>query len=203
MSLRFSRFVCAAVAALLGGSVHVYAQAASTATERLQLSAFGGITGVYTGLARGRNLSVTAGADLEMRRFYHLNPALEVRGTLPFDNGRVAGERNLLGGIRLSGSFGRLHPYADVLFGRGELRYDPPALSYDRTFLYTQTTSNVLSPGIGLEFRISPSFSVRGDAQYQRYATPVTASGHTNSKPITAAVTYHFNFNRHAIGRGR
>lgn len=187
----------------LGSAISAHAQSASTANQRLQLSAFGGVSGVYTGLDRGRNLAITAGADLEARRFLHVNPALEVRGTIPLNSGAVVGERNLLGGVRVSGAFGRLHPYVDFLFGRGELRYDPPALSYDQTFLYTQTASNVLSPGAGLEYRVLPSFSLRGDVQYQRYRTPVTASGHVYSKPITAALVYHFDFNRHAIGRSR
>ena len=191
------------VPALLLGVPALHAQAVSTASERLQLSAFAGASGVYTGINSGRNLSITAGADLSLRRYFHVNPALEVRGTYPVDNGNVDGQRNALGGLRFTGDFARLHPYVDILFGRGEIKYSPALLSPDRTFLYTQSSSSVLSPGAGLEYDLSPHFALRADVQLQRYATPVLASGHLYSKPITGALTYRFDFNRHAIGGHR
>ncbi len=185
---------------LLLAAPALHAQATSTASERLQLSAFAGASGVYTGLNSGRNLSITAGADLTLRRYFHVNPALEVRGTFPVDNGQVDGQRNVLAGLRIAGTFGRLHPYADILFGRGEIKYNPPLLNQPQTFLFTQSTSNVLSPGVGLEVDLTPHFAFRADAQYQRYDSPIPASGHLYAKPITAALTYRFDFNRHAIG---
>ena len=40
------------------------AQVASTATQQLQLSAFAGGTGTFTNFDGGKNLDITAGADL-------------------------------------------------------------------------------------------------------------------------------------------
>ena len=174
----------------------LHAQATSTAAERFQLSVFGAGSGVYTGLNRGRNLSLTAGVDLGLRRYFGLNPSLEIRGTYPIDDGQVVGQRNVLGGLRVAGTIGRLHPYADILFGRGELKYNPPLLAANGTLLYTQTASNIFSPGVGADLTLSPHFSLLADLQLQHYSSPIPASGSFYAKPITVGVRYRFDFNR-------
>ena len=199
VSVASRRLLIAAIVVFSARIMH--AQATPTAAERLQLSTFAGASGVYTGLDNGRNLSLTAGVDLALRPFFHVNPAVEVRGMYPVNNGKVDNERNILGGLRFGGTYRRLHPYVDILFGRGEIRYTPPVYSRDYSLLYVQTTSNIISPGAGAELDLTPHFALRGDVQLQRYATPVTASGHLYATPITGALTYRFNFNRHAIGR--
>ncbi len=195
------RLLLPALLCLCASTLH--AQATSTASERLQLSAFGGVSGVYTGLDAGRNLSVTAGADLSLRRYFHVNPAIEVRGTYPVKDGNVDSQRNVLAGLRFSGSFHRLHPYGDILYGRGEIDYNPPLLDPPQLFRYSLSTSNILSPGAGVEYDLTPHFALRGDIQYQRYSSPIPPSGHLYAKPITGALTYRFDFNRHAIGGHR
>jgi hypothetical protein len=176
-----------------------FGQATPTAARALGISAFGGLSGVYTGLNSAKNLSITAGGDLSLRRYYGLNPALEVRGMYPVDSGSLVSERNILGGIRLSHPFARLNVYGDALFGRGELKYINGFIDPTGTIEYLQNPSNVFSAGGGVEYRLTDRFGVKADGQIQHYNTPVTTTGHLYSKPLTLAVVYHFNFGKYPI----
>ena len=183
-------------ACTLTASAH--AQVGPSAARPLQLSAFGGFTGNYTGLLGGRNLAVTAGGDLGLPPRFSLTPSLEVRGLYPFYNGHVDSQRNLLGGLKLAKPYGHLHPYADILFGRGQINYRPGGLpDPTQTFLYLQSVSGVISPGAGVDFQLSDTLFLKADAQFQRYATPVTTSGHIYAKPLTIAVVYRFDLKHH------
>ncbi len=175
---------------------------APTATQALALSAFGGVTGDFTGLEGGKNGSITAGADFEVRtrQLFSLQPAAEVRGTYPVKSGHVDGQKNILGGLRLSWHYGRLRPYGDILVGAGRLTYVQGLANPAHTLLYTSSDSVVFSPGVGAELRLTDRFGVEGDAQLQHYSSPVVSSGHIYAKPITFAVVYHFDRN-HLAGR--
>ena len=173
------------------------AQARPTATQPLRLSVFGGATGADVGLAATRNLGATAGIDAGFGSFFGLQPAIELRGTDAADGHVVSSEKNALIGIRIAHSFGRIQPYVDVLYGRGILYYGNggypnPAF----TLLYTHTAGNIFSPGAGIDLALTEHFSVKIDEQYQRVATPVTASHVIYITPLTFGVVYHFNFNR-------
>ena len=190
-------------------------QNAPTAKQALQVSAFGGLTGAYTGIhpnlpvtdvfgvivgttpapEQGKNLAITAGIDMTVRPFFGVSPGIEVRGTYPVNSGAVAGERNLLGGLRLEKQFRFARVYGDLLVGRGEIVYNPPFLDVGAQLFYLQNISNVISPGGGAEVDLSRHFALRGDIQYQRYAAPVPA-GHVWATPVTAALVYRFDFNR-------
>jgi len=179
------------------------AQSGPTAVQPLQLSAFGGLSGVLTGLApsvvsastpQGKNLSITAGVDLGLLSHHGIRPTIEVRGTLPVDKGVVDAEKSVLFGGRFDFWMGhRLHPYADFLFGRGQTEY--PGGYIFGNYQYNLTTTNVLSPGGGVDFDLTDQLAIKADIQYQRWGSAPTASGVVWSKPITAAVVYHFNFN--------
>ena len=171
-------------------------QAAPTATRPIHLSAFGGVTGTYTGLFGGRNLGITAGADLGIRSFYKLRPFIEVRGTYPIKKGHVDSQKNFLGGLVVARPFGRLVPYVDLLVGRGSIDYGAGRVTPDRTLYYIKSASNVYSPGIGLDFELTDHFALKADAQIQRYSSPVAPSGHIYSKPITFGVVYRINVDR-------
>jgi hypothetical protein len=170
------------------------AQARPTATQPLRLSVFGGATGADVGLAATRNLGATAGIDAGFGSFFGLQPAIELRGTDAADGHVVSSEKNALIGIRIAHSFGRIQPYVDVLYGRGILYYGNGYLT--PTSIYTYTSGNILSPGAGIDLALTEHFSVKIDEQYQRVATPVTASHVIYITPLTFGVVYHFNFNR-------
>ncbi len=174
------------------------AQNVPTARQTLQLSAWAGGSGVFTGLESGRNGSVTAGVDLGIRSFFGVSPTLEVRGSYPVDKGAVDSQENVVAGVLLGKRYRRLRPYVDFLYGRGQITYTPAFPDPTFTVYYLQTTSNVLSPGAGVDFDLSRHFSVKADVQFQRYATPVTTSGTLYSKPITLGLVYRFDFNRAA-----
>jgi hypothetical protein len=190
--------IALAVAAVAAIAPFAHAQANPTATQSLQLSVFGAATGTYTGLSGGRNLGFTAGVDLGFLPYRSFYPSLEVRGTYPFVKGHVDNQKNILAGLKVERHYyGRFHPYADILFGRAAIRYANggyPNLA--NNFLYTETPTNVLSPGIGLDVTLSDHFALKGDAQFQRLSTPVTSSGHIYAKPLSLGVIYRFNFNR-------
>lgn len=204
---------------LLMGASWAAGQNVPAARQALELSVFGGVSGVFTGIGpnefaipvtvgtggnnaavfsvgpAGRNLSITGAADVVVRPFFGFSPGIEVRGMYPVDNGSVAGERNLVGGLTLGRRVRFARVYGDFLVGRGEIDYDPPFLDTTGAFLYVKTFSTVLSPGGGVEIDLSRHFGLRGDVQYQRYAAPVPA-GHAWSTPVTAGLVYRFDFNR-------
>jgi len=172
------------------------AQASPAAIQNLSISAFGGVSGTYTGLDESRNLWITAGADLSFRPFHGFYPSAEVRGSYPIDSGGLAGERNILGGIKVEKYYGRYHPYGDGLFGRDKIEYlGVGFLDASGTTLYQITISNAWSVGGGADIDLTPHFALKLDAQLQHYETPVTASGTIYAKAYTAAVVYRFNFN--------
>jgi hypothetical protein len=185
----------ALLVAILSSPYAANAQAAPTATQAMQLSAFGGLTGVFTGLLGGHNLSVTAGADLAFPKFFHVRPAIEVRGTYPIHGGTIDSQKSILAGPRFEGIIGRFHPYGDILIGRGGIDY--PRGYYYNGFIYYSSNTNVYSGGGGLNYDLSPRVAVKADFQIQHWSTPVVPSGTIYSKPITFGVVYTFDFNPH------
>jgi hypothetical protein len=175
------------------------AQALPTATQTLTLSAFGGFSGVDVGFGGTRNLGATLGADVGFRHFAGLQPAVEVRGTYASGGHIVSNYKTLLIGGRVARTFGRIQPYADFLYGRGILDYGNggyPNANY--TLLYTHSAGNVFSPGGGINLTVTEHIAAKIDGQYQRFATPVTASQIIYTVPLTFGVEYRFDFNRHA-----
>ena len=182
---------------VLGAKSHLDGQAVPTATQRFQLSTFATGTTANTGINSNRNYGVTAGVDLGIHQYFHVYPSFELRGTYPFGGGIVRA-KNVLGGVRVSHPFGRLDPYGDILFGRGQINYGAGVPDYLGTTAYVQTPSNVLSPGLGLDLRLTETFFFKADLQLQRYSTPVLASGHVYVRSGSLGLTYRFDFNRHS-----
>jgi hypothetical protein len=190
-----------AVGYFVGRPTCTFAQASPVATQALQLYAFGGITGTNTGLASGKNLGLTGGVDIGFLPFRGLSPTLELRGTYPIDKGSIDSHKNVLGGIKIAAHLGRLYPYGNLLFGRGEISYGRGYQIPDKPIFYTQSSSNVISPGGGLDLNLSDQFSLKLDLQIHRYDTPVTETGHLYAKSATLGVVYRFDFNHHRHSR--
>jgi hypothetical protein len=188
------------------GTQMARAQATSTATQALSLSAFGGATGTLTGLpadngmGQGKNVGITAGVDLRIGHYGNFLPSIEVRGTYPFHKGAIDSVKNVVGGLRVEHPLldGRLHPYADILFGRGEIDYQGSGYYVPSSALiYYYTVSNIFSPGLGMDIDVTHSVSLKLDAQFQHYDTPVSSSGSIYAKAATIGAVYHFDFNPH------
>ena len=165
-----------------------------TATRTLQLSAFGAVSGVYTGLGGGKNFGVVAGVDLGLPPWRSMRPTLEVRGLYPADHGLVDSQKDILAGLRTDFLLNhRLRPYGDFLFGRGEMNYGINGYLYGNA-IYIQTTTNVYSPGGGFDYDLSDHLSVKVDAQYQRWGNTPTPSGNIWAKVGTVGIVYRFSF---------
>ena len=171
------------------------AQSAPTATQKLQLSVFAGGTGTYTDLEGGKNLGITAGADLTFLAFRLFRPSFEARGTYPIDKGHISSQKNFLLGPKVEYPIGRFHPYADFLIGRGEIDYHPPFVVGSLEYLSSNTV--VYSPGVGLDYNLTHNLAIKADAQFQYWNTPVTASGTIHPTALTFGVVYDFDFNPH------
>jgi opacity protein-like surface antigen len=173
-----------------------FAQAAPAGTQQLQISAFVAGTGTFTGLEGGKNLAITAGADLTFLRFRRFRPSFEARGTYPINKGHISSQKNFLLGPKVEYPIGRLHPYVDLLLGRGEIDYHDPGLVFGNT-RYITTNTFIYSPGIGLDYNVTHNVAVKIDAQFQHWDTPAVASGAIHPTALTLGVVYNFDFNPH------
>lgn len=168
-------------------------QALPTATQPLQLSVFSGFGGVFTGLREGKNLDLLAGADLGLSPVHGFRPTVEVRGAYPVDGGSVDSQKSILGGIKTDFLLNHhLRPYADFLFGRGQINYHGGYQFNNQ--IYVLTTTNVYSFGGGFDYDLTEHFAVRLDGQFQKWGYAPTASGNIYSKVGNAAIVYRFNF---------
>jgi hypothetical protein len=189
--LLFSFVVAASLPSVAG------AQAAPAYVQPASLSVFGGLNGTYTGLSGGKNLGITAGVDLRVYNFRSYMVSGEARGTYPVDDGAIDSQKNILAGLKVGRTyFGDVHPYLDILAGRGLIDYENGGfLNPAQTLIYTSSPSTVLSPGLGLDLDVYGQFGLKLDAQLQHWDTPVTPSGSLYAKTLTVGVVYRFNFN--------
>lgn len=192
----FSLFFVAVLASSFLAARAASAQATPTATQGLELTAFGAGAGTWTDVLGGRNLGVTAGADLAFRSFHNFRPAAEFRGTYPVHTGTIDAQKNLMGGLRVEYPSGKLHPYADILVGRGQIDYQRGGLVVGN-LIYIRTISTVFSPGAGLDFDVSPHWSGKLDFQFQSWDVPFSP-GTIHPKVLNIGAVYHFDFNRRA-----
>ncbi|HWB33266.1 MAG TPA: hypothetical protein VG714_08850 [Acidobacteriaceae bacterium] len=180
-------------AASLPATTALSQQALPTATRTLQLSAFGAVAGVYTGLSGGKNFAVVAGVDLGLPPWRMMRPVIEVRGLYPTDHGVIDSQKSILAGLRTDFLLNhRLRPYGDFLLGRGQMNYDGGYLFGNA--IYLQTTTPVYSPGGGFDYDLSQHLSVKVDAQVQHWGFAPTPSGHIWSKVGTVGLVYRFTF---------
>lgn len=193
----FAAAIALAPSVLLG-------QSTATASRAFEPSVFLGLSGNYTGLNGGRNLGLTAGLDVGFHPFFGLLPSIEVRGTYPMASGQVAGEESVEAGLRVQKRFRRIRPYADFLFGRGQLNYQSGGYIVPlQDFRYLQSTTNILSPGIGFETDITQHFALLLDGQLQHWDVPFDPTGTSNgsgsiySKIGTVGVVYRFGWLDH------
>jgi opacity protein-like surface antigen len=170
-------------------------QAGPTAGRAARLSAFGAMTGVYTDVLGGHNLSFTVGADMSFRRFLGVNPSAEFRGMIPFDSGTIAGEKFLMGGLKFERGFGAFHPYGDVLIGRGKIEWQNGGY-HPGDVLYISSTSTVYSLGGGVDMDVTPNWAAKLDYQYQFWTTFPPYPGVPNPMLVTGGVVYRFDFGR-------
>jgi len=170
------------------------AQAAPAGTQKLQLSAFAAATGTFTGLEGGKNLAITAGADITFLGFRQFRPSFEARGTFPIDKGQISSQKNFLLGPKVEYPLGKFHPYVDFLFGRGQIDYHAPGFILGNT-LYIDSNTFIYSPGVGVDYNLTHNLALNADAQFQHWNTPVVSSGAIHPTALTLGVVYNFDLN--------
>jgi opacity protein-like surface antigen len=171
-----------------------YSQAIPAGTQKLQLSAFAGGTGTFTDFEGGKNLAITAGADLTFLNFRTFRPSFEARGTYPIDDGHISSQKNFLLGPKVEYPIGHFHPYVDFLIGRGEIDFHSPGIIVGN-ILYISTNTVVYSPGVGLDYNLTHNLAVKADVQFQHWDTPAVASGVIYPIALTFGAAYTFDFN--------
>ena len=170
-------------------------EALPTATQALQLSVFGGLGEAFTGLGGGKNFDVLAGGDLGLPPVRGIRPTVEVRGVYPAGHGLIDSQKSVLGGIKTEFLLNHhLRPYANFLFGRGQINYNRGYQFGNQ--IYLLTTTNVYSFGGGFDYDLSESLSLRVDGQFQKWGYAPTPSGNIYAKVANAAIVYHFKFGR-------
>ena len=195
--------LCAFVFLGLVTSLAADAQAVATASRTISPSVFVLGTGVFTGLhadsrtafTGGKNLAVTAGADVGVFARGRYVLGVEVRGRFPVYSGKIVGERDIMGGLRVTREpqgNGRLRPYVDGLIGRGQMNYQRGGYPVGN-LLYAQTASTVYAGGVGVEYDLTQHFSGKLDGQYELWSTPVASGGgDVHSTPISLGLIYRF-----------
>ena len=206
--------VCQRLLLLLGAALvcrtSLDAQTYPAAQRRFDLSAFALFSGTYTGLGSsplasgggfagpgGRNLTFSLGADLGFYSYRGFQLGAEVRGAYPLDSGQVDGQKSILAGVRVTrepsgtGLFARVRPYGTVLAGRGQIEYQSGGY-LTPGILFFNNNSAVYAGGFGAEADVSRSFSIRGDAQFQRWNTPVTQSGILHTSQGGIGIVYRY-----------
>jgi hypothetical protein len=191
----------ALAAAILTTAAAAHSQALPTASQALQLSAFGAASGVFTGLYGGHNAGITAGADLSMPSLHGYHPSIEVRGIYPFDKGQVDSQKSVMGGVKVDHRLARSSPYVDFLAGRGEIDYQNGGFTVG-LLKYISTSTNVYSLGAGADLDVSHHFALKADYQYQFWKTPVIPAGNIHPSVISLGVVYRFDLN-HSYKRTR
>jgi len=182
--------------AILSSVPVAYSQAVPTASQALQLSAFGAASGMLTGLYGGHNAGITAGVDLSMLSLHGYHPSIEARGIYPFDKGHVDSQKSIMGGVKIDHRLARSSVYVDFLAGRGEIDYQNGGFTVG-SLKYISTSTNVYSLGVGADLDISRHFAVKADYQYQLWKTPVIPAGNIYPSVLSLGVVYRFDLNHY------
>lgn len=169
-----------------------YGQATTTASKTMDISFFGGYSATRPDYGPQVDNGVTVGANVTRYYRYRVKPSLETR--FGFANGPTVNEQTYLFGFRGQMDYGRVHPYADVLFGLGNIHYnfivDPrnpkSGLNDD---------SVVESPGVGLDIDVYRQWQVKADYQYQFWNLGTNDS--LSPSVFTVGVTYRIPFRPH------
>jgi hypothetical protein len=196
--MRFSRIVTNVVL-LIVVSVHperCFPQSIPVATQQMQISAFSAATPISTGLGQGRNVALTAGADIAFAGLRAIPCIIEIRGMYPIAAGNVDKQKSFVAGPVVGYGMGRLRPYVDFLIGKGAINYLDSGYIYGNA-KYVSSSTVVYSPGVGLDYSITHHLALKADLQYQHWDVPVVASGHINPRVLSLGGKYMFDFNPH------
>ncbi len=153
--------------AVLSGSIapHIHAQASQTADQRLRVTTFALGSYVrtnYTG--PNPNQGITFGGEIDgFRLLPHTDIGLDVRETI--SHGDVSNQSLFEGGPRVSFNAYRLRPYVAYFVGLGRSQFKDTTTYPD----YTKDETRTRGYDAGFDLRVTQYWSVRADAQRQRW----------------------------------
>ena len=195
-----SRLVLASSVLWLAATVSslcMHAQSLPTATRGAEITAFGGYSPSTTvDFGPSTRSGFLAGADYTLLPPLHFDPSVEARFTEAHATG--ISEHTFLIGPRVQKDLlnGRLHPYADFLFGRGTIDYHPVLHAGEPS-----DSGRALSYGGGIDFSVTRHFSLKMDFQQQSwnlgtnaYFKPQGGDYTLTPRMYTFGLTYHFTF---------
>ena len=164
-SLVTSPIILAFAILLCSGSHPVRAQATQAADQRIRLTAFALASYVRTNYnGSSPNKGFTLGGEIDGFRFLpHTDLGMDIRYTA--SRGDVSNQFLFEGGPRVSFNAYRLRPYAAYLVGLGRSNFTGTASDPTYTFDKTRTRGY----DAGFDMRVSRFWSLRADAQRQRW----------------------------------
>jgi opacity protein-like surface antigen len=167
-----------AIALLLGGSSILHAQAVPTASRAGDLQVGAGFTIAKSGYEQQNFQGFTAYADFDLRS--HLGLEAEFHQVSSTTSDQSYQRTYELGG-RYFRAYGPLVPYLKIMFGRGDFNYP---------FGATDLAYNLFAGGIGADYKLRPSLSLRGEYEMQRWSG--FSSPGLNPQLVTVGLAYHF-----------
>ena len=173
-----------AIALLLGGSSLLHAQAVPTASRAGDLQVGAGFTIAKPGYGQQSFQGFTAYADFDLRS--HLGIEAEFH-QFSSATGDQSYQRTYLLGGRYFRPCGPLVPYVKVMFGRGDFNYP---------FGATDLAYNLFAAGVGADYTLRPSLSLRGEFEMQRWSG--FSSPGLNPQLVTLGIAYHFATKPHS-----
>ena len=172
------RRLIALVCVLGGASVGLHAQAKATASRVGDLQVGGGFVSADSDYADRRYKGLFGYADFDVTN--HLGVEFEIHQIYSPYNDDISERTYEIGG-RYFRTYGRLSPYAKLMYGRGVFNFpeNEANLAY-----------NMFAGGIGADYRVTRHVNARAEFEYQRW---VSFNGSSLSPSlISIGAAYHF-----------
>jgi hypothetical protein len=161
------------------------AQAVVTAQRGAEITPFVQTTLLSPDWGPTNNFGYTVGVDYTRFIRSIVQPSLEVR--MSSASGSTVSERTYTGGLKLQFVIRRIHPYATLLAGMGDIAFTHP-LSAN----YTGDNSTIYSLGGGAEFNIGPALKARVDFTHQNWnIDPQTLTPVAIGVGISYSIPFH------------
>jgi opacity protein-like surface antigen len=173
-----------ALAVLLGSSSLLRAQANPTAARAGDLQIGVGYTIAKPDYGQQNFQGLAAYADFDLRS--HLGLEAEFH-QVSSSSGNQSYQRSYDVGGRYFRTYGALVPYVKVMVGLGNFNYP---------LGQTNLAYNLYAAGLGADYRIRPSLSLRAEYEMQRWSG--FTNGGLNPQLVTLGLAYHFANNPHS-----
>jgi hypothetical protein len=201
--MKFLRLAACTAACIFSFSLlnpSAWSQAMATASKGAEISGFGAFMGGDPDFGGRSYKGMAAGVDYTFFPRSRFAPSVEARGTELLADDIT--EKAVMIGPRVQMDFRRrFHPYADFLYGGGEVLFHP--YLYYSGLGYTGDRSRVYSYGGGINIDVARHVGVKFDVQGQNWnfgkSLLAGPDGEFTLTPlvISAGVTYTIPFRKH------